>query len=135
MTILVRRPAAAAPRRGEIYWLDFNPATGNEMRDLHPALVVQNDVANRASALTIVAAITSNLRVATLPVGVLLEPVESGLSRSSAVHLGHLYTVDKRRLQRCAGALSPEMMERVDQAILVSLGLQPFRLRRQGEAP
>jgi mRNA interferase MazF len=100
------------------------------MRDRHPALVVQNDVANRASALTIVAAITSNLRVAALPVGVRIEPAESGLPIVSAVHLGHLYTVDKRRLQRRAGMLSGEVMARVEQAMSVSLGLQPFRVPR-----
>jgi mRNA interferase MazF len=120
-------------RRGEIYWLDFNPATGAEMRDPHPALVIQNDVGNRASALTIVAAITSNLRVAELPVGVLVAPEESGLPRPSAVHLGHVYTVDRRRLGRRAGALAPSIMARVDAAIRVSLGLQPFRLARAGE--
>lgn len=118
------------PRRGEVYWLDFNPATGAEMRDLHPALVVQNDVGNRASALTIVAAITSNLRVADLPVGVRVEPSESGLPRPSAVHLGHLYTVDKWRLQRRAGELSSDVMTRIDHAIATSLGQQPFRMPR-----
>ncbi|MGH2353875.1 MAG: type II toxin-antitoxin system PemK/MazF family toxin [Chloroflexota bacterium] len=122
----------AAPRRGEIYWLDFSPATGVEMRDPHPALVIQNDVGNRASALTIVAAITSNLRVADLPVGVCIEPRDSGLPRQSVIHLGHLYTVDKRRLQRRIGALPAAVMERVDQAILVSLGLRPFRLTQGG---
>ncbi len=57
------------PRRGEIYFIDF-PATGaSEMAGPHPALVVQNDVGNQASQLTIVAAITSNLRVSRLPRG------------------------------------------------------------------
>jgi mRNA interferase MazF len=117
----------AEPRRGEVYWLDFSPAQGAEMRDRHPAVVIQNDIGNRASALTIVAAVTSNLRVADLPVGVRLESRESGLPRPSAVHLGHIYTVDRRRLQRRVGALPPDAMARVDQAMLVSLGVRPFR--------
>jgi mRNA interferase MazF len=124
--------ATVTPKRGEIYWLDFSPATGAEMRGRHPALVVQNDLGNRASALTIVAAITSNLRVADLPVGVRVEPAESGLPAVSVVHLGHLYTVDKGRLQRRASALPPHVMARVDEAIAVSLGWQPFRLSRSG---
>lgn len=122
------------PRRGEVYWLDFSPAMGAEMRDLHPALVIQNDVGNRASALTIVAAITSNLRVADLPVGVRVEPQDSGLPHPSVVHLGHVYTVDKRRLQRRAGALPVVTMARVDQAIRISLGLEPFRMPRADDA-
>ena len=116
------------PRRGEIYWLDFSPATGAEMQALPPALIVQNDIGNQASALTIVAAITTNLRVADLPVGVRIEPEESGLPRPSVVHLGHIYTVDKRRLGRRAGQLSAEVMRQIDRAVQVSLGLQPFEL-------
>lgn len=116
------------PQRGEIYWLDFSPATGAEMREPHPALVIQNDVGNQASALTIVAAVTSNLRADRLPVGVLVEPGESGLPRPSVVHLGHIYSVDQTRLRQRAGRLDAETMRKVDRAISVSLGLLPFEL-------
>lgn len=116
------------PRRGEIYFIDF-PATGaGEMAGPHPALIVQNDVGNQASQLTIVAAITSNLRVARLPVGVRIAPKESGLPRPSVVHLGHLYAVDKRRLGRRMGALPQARLRQVDRAVQVSLGLEPFGL-------
>jgi len=116
------------PRRGEIYWLDFSPATGAEMRASHPALIIQNDVGNQVSALTIMAAITTNLRVADLPVGVRIEPEESGLPRPSVVHLGHIYTVDKQRLGRRVGQLPAEVMRQINMAAQVSLGLQPFEL-------
>ncbi|GFP25905.1 mRNA interferase MazF [Candidatus Hakubella thermalkaliphila] len=116
------------PARGEIYWLDFSPALGREMQRIHPALIIQNDVANKVSSLTIVAAITSNLRVADLPVGVLIEPQDSGLPRSSVVHLGHLYTVDKKRLGQLVGKLPAQKMEEINKAILVSLGLREFRI-------
>lgn len=116
------------PRRGEIYFIDF-PVTGTgEMAGPHPALIVQNDVGNRASQLTIVAAITSSLRVARLPVGIRIAPRESGLPRPSVVHLGHLYTVDKRRLARRVGSLPPARLRQVNRAIQVSLGLKPFEL-------
>lgn len=114
------------PRRGEIYFLDFSPSKGREMKGPHPALVVQNDVGNKVSGLTIVAAITSNLKVADLPVGVLVAPEESGLPRPSVVHLGQIYTIDKERLQNLAGALPKRKMAEVDRAIGVSLGLREF---------
>jgi mRNA interferase MazF len=118
------------PRRGEIYFVDF-PATGaGEMAGPHPALIVQNDVGNQASRLTIVAAITSNLRVARLPVGVEISPKESGLHRPSVVHLGHLYTIDKRRLGRRLGSLPLTRLREVDRAAQVSLGLRPFVINR-----
>ena len=116
------------PQRGEIYFIDF-PATGaGEMAGPHPALIVQNDIGNQVSQLTIVAAITSNLRVARLPVGVRITPKESGLPKPSVVHLGHLYTVDKRRLARRVGNLPPARLRHVDRAIQISLGLKPFEL-------
>ncbi len=115
-------------QRGEIYFVDFSPTGAGEMAGRHPALIVQNDVGKRASQLNIVAAIASNPRVAKLPVGVRIVPGESGLPRLSVVHLGHLYTVDKERLEQRAGTLPSERMRQVDRAIQVSLGLRSFEL-------
>lgn len=114
------------PRRGEIYFLDFSPAKGREIKGPHPALVIQNDVGNTVGSLTIVAAITSNLKVAELPVGVVIAPEESGLSHKSAVHLGQIYTIDKERLQNHAGTLSGRKMSEIDRAIAISLGLREW---------
>jgi len=116
------------PHRGEIYLIDFSPSIGKEMKDIHPCVVIQNNVANKVSGLTIVAAITSNLRVAKLPVGVMVTPEESGLTQESVIHLGHIYTIDKRRLVRYIGRLTPYKLNEVNQAIEVSLGLERFRL-------
>jgi mRNA interferase MazF len=116
-------PATAAIRRGEVYWLDFAPATGREMTGVHPCVIVQNDVGNQHSALTIVAAVTSNLRVASLPVGVLLKAGEGGLAHDSVVHCGHVYTVDKKRLRTRLGQLALARMVEVDKALACSLGL------------
>lgn len=114
------------PKRGEIYFLDFSPSKGREMKGPHPALVIQNDIGNKVGSLTIVAAITSNLKVAELPVGVLIKPKESGLLHESVVHLGQIYTIDKERLQNLVGTLSERKMLEVDKAINISLGLKEF---------
>ncbi len=117
-----------SPRRGEVYYLDFSPAKGSEMRGPHPALIIQNNVGNHASRLTIVAAITSNLKTVRLPVCVQVSPADSGLSRESVVNLGHIYTVDKSRLRRLVGRLSDSLMEQIDNALMVSVGIEPFEL-------
>ena len=116
----------SAPRRGEIYYVTLVPVGPAELSGPHPALVVQNDIGNRASRSTMVAGITTNLRVSRLPVGVVLEPGESGLPRVSAVHLGQLQTVDRSRLERRIGRLPRAKMREVDEALRVSLGLEPF---------
>ncbi|BBO17054.1 PemK-like, MazF-like toxin of type II toxin-antitoxin system [Candidatus Brocadia pituitae] len=114
------------PKRGEIYFLDFRPSKGREMKGSHPAVVIQNDVGNKVSSLIIVAAITSNLKVADLPVGVMIMPEESGLSHKSVIHLGQIYTIDKERLENYVGMLSLSKMLEVDKAIEISLGLNEF---------
>jgi mRNA interferase MazF len=114
------------PKRGEIYFLDFSPSKGKEMRGPHPALVIQNDVGNKVGGLTIVAAITSNLKVANLPVGILITPEESGLPYKSVIHLGQIYTIDKERLDNLVGILSKHKMLEVNRAIEISLGLREF---------
>ncbi|MBM4137584.1 MAG: type II toxin-antitoxin system PemK/MazF family toxin [Nitrospira sp.] len=114
------------PRRGEIYFLDFSPSKGREMKGPHPALVIQNDIGNKVSSLTIVAAITSNLKVADLPIGILITPQESGLPYKSVIHLGQIYSIDKERLQNLVGTLSERKMLEVNKAIEISLGLREF---------
>ncbi|TVM00559.1 MAG: PemK family transcriptional regulator [Candidatus Brocadia sp. WS118] len=114
------------PKRGEIYFLDFSPSKGREVKGSHPAVVIQNDVGNKVSSLIIVAAITSNLKVADLPVGVMIMPEESGLFQKSVIHLGQIYTIDKERLENHVGMLSKSKMLEVDKAIEISLGLREF---------
>jgi mRNA interferase MazF len=114
------------PKRGEIYFLDFSPSKGKEMRGPHPALVIQNDVGNKVGGLTIVAAITSNLKVANLPVGILITPEESGLPHRSVIHLGQIYTIDKERLINFVGKLSAHKILEIDKALEISLGLREF---------
>jgi mRNA interferase MazF len=116
------------PKRGEIYFLDFSPSKGREMKGPHPALVIQNDIGNKVGSLTIVAAITSNLKVAELPVGVLMTSDESGLPHKSVIHLGQIYTIDKERLQNFVVALSEYKMLEVNRAIEISFGLREFWL-------
>jgi mRNA interferase MazF len=110
-------PPTPFPRRGEVYWLNFDPSTGHEMSGPHPCIIVQNDVGNRHSDLTIVVAVTSNLRVASLPIGVLLRAGQGGLPKDSAAHCGHVYAVDKARLGSKVGDLPAALMREVDKAL------------------
>ena len=107
------------PRRGEIWMVNFSTGRGSEQEGTRPALVIQNDVGNRYAATTIVAAITSTIKI--YPVTVPLKKGEGGLSRSSMVNLAQLLTVDRARLQRRVGMLSEERLALVDDAIRVSL--------------
>jgi mRNA interferase MazF len=111
------------PKRGEIYLVSFDPALGAEIQKTRPALVLQNNIANRHSPLTIVAAITSKFSEEPYPVDVLIETPEGGLAMNSVVMLDQVRTMDKERLVKRLGQVSPETMSRVDRALMISLGL------------
>lgn len=112
-----------APRRGEVYLVSFDPTVGAEIQKTRPALVLQNDVANRYSPITIVGAITSQFEEPLYPTEVLIMAPEGGLEVDSVVLLNQIRSIDSARLIRRLGKLTPETMRRVDRALMVSLGL------------
>jgi mRNA interferase MazF len=111
------------PRRGDVFLVTFDPTIGAEIRKTRPAVVIQNDVGNRAGSTTIVAAITSQVKSPLYPFEVLVPSGEGGLGKSSVVLLNQIRTIDRARLVRRLGALRRETMARVDEALIVSLGL------------
>jgi len=120
---MAKRRITNALKRGEVYLVSFDPTVGAEIKKIRPALVLQNDVANRHSAVTIVAAISSRIDESLYPTEVAVVPPEGGLTKQSVVLLNQVRTVDKRRLAARLGMLAPETMQRVDRALEVSLGL------------
>jgi len=112
-----------APRRGEIYLVNFDPTVGAEIKKTRPALVIQNDVANRYSAITIVAAISSKFSLPLYPTEVLVNPEESGLDQPSVVLLNQIRSIDRQRLAKRLGRIGRPTLSRVDQALQISLGL------------
>ncbi|OLC11947.1 MAG: PemK family transcriptional regulator [Candidatus Rokubacteria bacterium 13_1_40CM_69_27] len=113
----------ARPLRGEVYFVAFDPTLGAEIRKTRPALLLQNDVANRSSPITIVAAITTKFDQELYPTEVLVRAPEGGLDTDSAILLNQIRSVDRRRLTRRTGRLTRETMRLVDRALMLSLGL------------
>ncbi len=111
------------PRRGEVYLVNFDPVVGSEIRKTRPALILQNDVGNRHSPLTIVSAITSQYEEPLYPTEVLLKAGEGGARKDSAILLNQIRSVDKRRLVRRLGTVRPDTMYKVNRALQISLGL------------
>ncbi len=109
-------------KRGELYYADLSPVVGSEQGGVRPVLVVQNDVGNRYSPTVIAAAVTSKINKARLPTHIELSASIYGLAKDSVVLLEQIRTIDKRRLKERIGFLSDQMMMRVDNALLISLG-------------
>jgi mRNA interferase MazF len=113
----------AFPKRGEIYLVRFDPTVGHEIQKTRPAVIIQNDVSNQYSPITIVAAISSQFSSPPFPREIILEPDESGLPKRSAVIANRIRSVDRQRLEKRMGKLTPASMRRVDEALKISLGL------------
>lgn len=110
-------------RRGDVYLVSFDPTVGAEIKKTRPAVVIQNDVANQFSPLTIVAAITSKVDEPLYPTEVLVRAGEAGLHSDSVVVLNQIRTVDKTRLVRRLGSVRAPTLLKVDRALRLSLGL------------
>ncbi len=110
--------------RGDLFLCSFGKTGDHTMEKTRPVVIIQNNLANRVSQTVIVTTITSNPRVLQLPVGVELEPGCTGLDNVSYVHLGHIYTIDKTKLIKKLGTVPPTKMQKISEAILVSLDLK-----------
>jgi mRNA interferase MazF len=112
------------PRRGDIYLVAFDPTRGHEIQKTRPAVVIQNDVSNQHSPITIVAAISSQFRDPPHPREVPIRPGgKTGLTQPSAVILNQIRSIDRERLVKRLGTLDVAIMQRVDDALKISLGL------------
>ncbi len=109
-------------KRGELYYADLSPVVGSEQGGVRPILIVQNDTGNKYSPTIIAAAITSQLNKAKLPTHIELSANEFGLLKDSVILLEQIRTLDKRRLKEKIGELSPIKMQKVNTALLISLG-------------
>jgi len=111
-------------KRGELYYADLSPVVGSEQGGVRPVLVVQNDVGNKYSPTVIAAAVTSKIDKARLPTHIELAANYCGLNKNSVILLEQIRTLDKRRLKERIGALPVSMMQRVDDALKISLGFE-----------
>jgi mRNA interferase MazF len=123
-------------RRGEIYWVEYNPVRGSEQGGLRPALVVQHDLGNALGETTVVAAITRTRPRRDYPFIVFAAPAQSGLPETSVINCTQLATIQQSgpesRLRpprgetvvRPIGKLDEAAMRLVDAALLYNLGLE-----------
>ncbi|HHT71198.1 MAG: type II toxin-antitoxin system PemK/MazF family toxin [bacterium] len=109
--------------RGDIFYADLRPVVGSEQGGIRPVLILQNDIGNRYSPTTIVAAITSQINKAHLPTHVELKAEEFGLERDSVILLEQIRTIDKKRLRSRIGRLEGDIVDRINRGLLISLGL------------
>jgi|TARA_B100002003_G_C13913489_1_gene444473 mRNA interferase MazF len=109
--------------RGDIFLINFEPVKGAEQGRIRPAVVIQNNMMNKYSPLTIVAPITKKTYNKEYTTNVEISKKESNLRLDSTILLNQIRTIDKRRIIKKLSSLNDILMRKVDLAIKYSLSL------------
>ena len=110
-------------RRGDIFYADLSPVVGSEQGGIRPVIIIQNNTGNKYSPTVICAAITSKINKAKLPTHIELSANEYNLEKDSVILLEQIRTIDKKRLRQKIGCTDDELMDLVNKAIFISLGM------------
>lgn len=114
------------PLKGDVYLVNLDPIVGKEIGKARPAVIIQNDIGNKFSPVTIIAPISSVKEITKpLPIMIFLEKGEAGLMEESYVDCGQIRTIDKElRLISKFGSLDKPKILEIDEALKISLSLQ-----------
>jgi len=105
-------------KRGEVWWVEFDPSIGSEIRKTRPVVIISNDAANRHLARVVVVPLTSNTTR--------LYPGEAAITingQASKAVADQIMAADKSRLKKQIATLGKVDMDAIEDAIMVHLGL------------
>ena len=106
-------------KRGELWWVDFEPAVGTEVRKTRPAVIVSNDASNAAMRRVQVVPVTSNVEKLYV-----FESPETVRGKPGKAMADQVMTADKLRLKRRIGKVSAPEMLGIERALRIQLGLR-----------
>ena len=108
------------PRRGDVYWVSLDPTIGSEIKKTRPAVIVSNNSCNTFGSRVVVLPLTSNVES--------LYPGEAVVvinGKPARVLGDQIRSLDKSRLRSRIDRLSHDELMEVDEAIRITLALQP----------
>ena len=106
-----------------MYYVNLDPVIGSEQGGTRPVLVIQNNVGNCFSPTIIIAPVTTRVKKLRQPTHIGIPPF-FGLPKSSMDMLEQIRTIDKSRLGDYVGCLDDDVMDYIDEALGISVGLQ-----------
>lgn len=108
--------------RGDIYFVDFEPSVGAEIRKRRPALIISCDEANKHLRTVMVIPFSSKT-ANVYPFEVFVRSVDTGLEVDSKLKIPQMRAVDKGRLKKYIGALDNDIIGEVEKAIKLHLAM------------
>lgn len=108
-------------KRGDVFYADLDPIIGSEQGGVRPVMVVQNNVGNKYSP-TIVVLPISSAKKTNMPTHIRICGSKM-LPKNSIVLAEQIRTIDRNRLQNYVGSVGLEVMEKVDKAVKISIGV------------
>lgn len=105
-------------QRGEVWWVEFDPAVGSEIKKTRPAVIVSNDTSNKHLSRVQVVPLTSSLGKPYPS-----ETVVSLDGKESKAMADQIMTADKQRLKGLLGKLSRDDMKAIEKVIKIQLGI------------
>lgn len=108
-------------KRGDIFYADLNPVVGSEQGGIRPVLVVQNNVGNKYSPTLVVLPISA-AKKHYLPTHIHIRGSKT-LPKDSVILAEQIRTIDRYRLKNYVGSVDFELMEKVEKAMKISIGV------------
>ncbi len=106
------------PKRGDVYWVNFDPTIGTEVKKTRPAIILSNNLFNKYLPRLLVVPITSNAaKVYDFDAAVVIE------GKKGKAMLDQMRAIDKNRLGKKLGCITPDEMKDVERAIKEALAL------------
>ena len=110
-------------KRGDIFLASLGNVIGSEQKGTRPVLIVQNDIGNKYSPTVIIVPITSKVK-SSLPTHIPIKTIHSGLEKDSVILVEQIRTIVKSRLKYKIGSLDISIMEKVKNALKISLNIR-----------
>jgi len=113
--------------KGDVVSVDLEPIGGSETGKIRPCLIVQNNINNEHSPTTIIVVITGSDRFKKkYPTHVWIDKGEGGLTKDSVIQCEQIRTIDKRRITRKLGSVNKDCLQKVEEAIKISLAFGEY---------
>ena len=108
-------------KRGYLYYADLSPVVGSEQGGVRPVLIIQNDIGNKYSP-TLVDLPISTAKKHYLPTHIHIRGSKA-LPKDSVILAEQIRTIDRYRLKSYVGSVDFELMEKVEKAMKISIGV------------